>query len=246
MNTQIRYLFPILALGALALAGCHVNKDINVPDHAHWSSGNGTINGDISVGAGAVVNGGLRTINGSISVAANAQVGDLTTVNGTITLSDDVHAGELRGVNAAITLGKQAVADGTVESVNGDIHAGSGSRIQSDVRDVNGDITLCNTQVTGNITFYNGTVRLAGDSVVQGDITAKKPTGNDNNPAPILIVGPGATVGGTITFERPGKLYVSDSAVIHAVQGVTSVKFSGAAPANLPMPNCLKQTGATP
>ncbi len=212
----IRVALSILPVVAL-LAGCNVNKDISVPAQAHWSSGSSTINGEITVGAGAIVDGGLRTINGSISVASNAKVGSLTTINGTITLSDGVHAGELKDVNATITLGKQVVANGTVESVNGDIRAGSGSRIQGALRDVNGDITLCDTQVTGNLAFYNGTVQVAENSVVQGDITAKKPNGNGNNREPILIVGPGANVGGSISFERPGELYVSDSAVIHAV-----------------------------
>ncbi|MGH8414571.1 MAG: hypothetical protein ACRESX_07570 [Gammaproteobacteria bacterium] len=223
---------------AVLLAGCNVNKDISVPARAHWSSGNSTINGEITVGAGAIVNGGLRTINGSISVASNARVSDLTTINGTITLSDGVHTGEPKGVNATITLGRQVIADGTVESVNGNIRAGSGSRIQGNVQNVNGDITLCDTQVTGNLAFYNGTVQVAQNSVVQGDITAKKPNGNGNNREPILIVGPGAHVGGTISFERPGELYVSDSAVIHAVQGAMPVKFSGAVPAKLSAPNC--------
>ncbi|MGH8398151.1 MAG: hypothetical protein ACRETA_07900 [Gammaproteobacteria bacterium] len=225
---------PVVAL----LAGCNVNKDISVPAQAHWSSGSSTINGEITVGAGAIVDGGLRTINGSISVSPNAQVGDLTTINGTITLSDNVHAGELKGVNATITLGKQVVTNGTVESVNGDIRAGSGSHIQGDLRNVNGGITLCNTQVTGKLAFYNGTVQVAQNSVVQGDITAKKPNGTGNERVPILIVGPGAHVGGTISFERPGELYVSDSAVVHAVQGVTPVKFSGATPAKIPAANC--------
>ncbi|MGA9852984.1 MAG: hypothetical protein WBR15_08650 [Gammaproteobacteria bacterium] len=233
----IRVSLSILPI-VILVAGCNVNKDISVPDGAHWSSGSSTINGEITVGAHAIVNGGLRTINGSISVAPRAEVGDLTVINGSITLSDGVHAAELQSVNGDIRLGKQAVADGDVRTVNGSIETAAQTRIQGSVYDVNGDVTLCDARVRGNISFYNGTVQLAGNSIVQGNIAVKKPNGNGNNRVPYLIVGSGASVGGTISFERPGELYVSDSAVIHGVQGATPVRFSGATPAKLPAPNC--------
>lgn len=237
---KLHGLYPTLLLSVLALAGCNVNQDIVVPANAKWSSGSSTVNGEITVGAGAVVDGGLRTVNGGIQLGAGARTGDLTSVNGPIELAADAQASEIRGVNADITLGKQTVADGTVETVNGDIGAASGSRIHGDARDVNGGIALCGSQVSGNLVFYNGTVQLAGNSVVQGDIIAKKPQDNDNqgNRTPYLIVGPGSSVGGTITFERPGELYVSDSAVIHGVTGVAPVKFSGPAPAGVQLPQC--------
>lgn len=237
---KLHHLHPALLLSALVLAGCNVNKDIVVPVNASWSSGSSTVNGEITVGAGAEVGGGLRTVNGGIQLGANARTGSLTTVNGPVTLADGANAGEIRGVNADVTLGKQAVADGTVETVNGDIRAAPGSRIQGDTRDVNGSIALCGSQVSGNLVFYNGTVQLTENSVVQGVITARKPQTSDNqdNRKPYLIVGPGSSVRGTITFERPGELYVSDSAVIHGVTGAVPVKFSGPAPAGVQLPQC--------
>lgn len=229
-----------LLLSALVLAGCNVNKDIDIPTNAHWSSGSSTVNGEITVGPGALVDGGLRTVNGGIQLDAGAQTGDLTVVNGPVALADGAQAGEIRGVNADVTLDKQAVAHGTVETVNGDIGAASGSRIEGDARDVNGSIALCGSKVSGNLVFYNGTVQLTENSVVQGDITAQKPrgSGNQGNRTPYLIVGPGSRVGGAIIFERPGELYVSDGAVIHGVTGVVPVKFSGPAPAGVQLPQC--------
>ncbi|MBU6422076.1 MAG: hypothetical protein KGQ62_08330 [Gammaproteobacteria bacterium] len=236
---KIRKLYPALLLSAVALAGCNVNKNIDVPADAHWSSGTSTINGVITVGAGAVVDGGLRTINGAIRLGAGAQTGDLTIVNGGIALADGAHAGKLEGVNTAVTLGKNALIGADVAIVNGDLRSAPGTRIQGSAAVVNGDMALCGTVVSGHLSFVNGTVWLADSSSVQGDITAKQPKGSSgNNPPPVVVIGPHAIVGGSIIFERPGQLYVSDSAVIHAVQGATAVKFSGDAPSGVTLPKC--------
>lgn len=228
-----------LLFAALLLAGCNINKNIDVPANAHWSSGTSTINGVITVGAGAVVNGGLRTINGAISLDAGAQTGDLTIVNGGITLAEGAHAGKLEGVNSSVTLGKNVVIGSDIAIVNGELRTASGTRIDGSAATINGDMVLCGTAVSGHLSFVNGTMWLADRSTVQGDITAKQPKGStENNPPPVVVIGPHARVGGSIIFERPGQLYVSDSAVIHAVQGVTPTKFSGATPAGVKLPAC--------
>jgi len=238
---QARLLLPALLLPTL-LAGCNVNKSIDVPANAHWSSGSSTVNGEITVGAGAVVDGNLRTINGSISLAAGAQTGNLTTINGSISLADDAHAGKLTAVNTEITLAKNASISGDVATVNGDIRAAAGTHIGGTLGTVNGDMALCDTRVTGNLTFYNGTALITDGGSIQGNVTVKKPTGqleeSTSTITPTLIIGPHAVVGGTINFERPGKLYVSDSAVIHGVQSATAVKFSGDAPTGVQLPKC--------
>ncbi|MDE2196704.1 MAG: hypothetical protein KGJ56_05910 [Gammaproteobacteria bacterium] len=93
----------------------------------------------------------------------------------------------------------------------------------------------------------NGDITIGADAVVDGDlltvngdVTAKKPEfdSSDTGRPPVMVVGPHASVTGSITFERPGKLYVSDSAVIHGVQGVMPEKFPGAAPAGVRLPAC--------
>lgn len=242
---QTRQSLPVLLLPALLLAGCNVNKDINIPANAHWSSGSSTINGEITVGAGAVVDGNLRTINGSISLAAGAQTGNLTTINGGISLADGAHADKLRAVNSEITLAKNAAISGDVATVNGDIRAAAGAHISGTLDNVNGDMALCNARVDRDLNFYNGTVLITDGASIQGNVTAKKPTGqveeSENTVTPTLIIGPHATVGGAISFERPGKLYVSDSAVIHDVHGVIPVKFTGETPAGVKLPTCLTE-----
>ena len=231
--------YLVLLLVGLLLAGCNVNKDIDVPANAHWSSGTSTINGVITVDAGAVVNGGLRTINGAIRLGVGAQTGDLTIINGGITLADGAHAGKLEGVNTSVTLGKNVVINSDIAIVNGELRAASGTRIEGSATTVNGDMALCGTVVSGHLSFVNGTVWLADSSTAQGDITAKQPQGNNgSNPPPVVVIGPHAIVGGSIIFERPGQLYVSDSAVIHAIQGANPVKFSGAAPTGVTLPQC--------
>lgn len=235
------FILPVLLLGAVALTGCNVNKNISVPEHAHWSGDNNTVNGEITVGAGAIVEGSMRTINGDISLAAGAQTGHLTTVNGDIRLAENAKSDGLTAVNGNLTLGKDATIQNDVATVNGSILTAPGAHIGGDAAVVNGNIALCNSQVAGNLKFVNGTVLLAENSAVQGGITAKKPTdnGEQDKPPPVVVIGPHARVGGTITFERPGVLFVSDSATIHAVVGTSVLTFSGSAPANVPLPKCL-------
>lgn len=47
---------------------------------------------------------------------------------------------------------------------------------------------------------------------------------------PKITIGPGVTVNGVMNFERPVKLYVSDTAKIGEVVGAEVVRFSGMKP----------------
>lgn len=47
---------------------------------------------------------------------------------------------------------------------------------------------------------------------------------------PRIVIGPGATVSGTLRFERPVKLYLSDSADVGTIVGTTPIRFSGNEP----------------
>jgi hypothetical protein len=230
--------FSILVL---LLSACNVNKNIDVPAYAHWSSGSSTINGEIDVGSDAIVDGNLRTINGRIYLANGAQAGNLTTINGNIRLGDGAYADDLQAVNGELKLGKNARA-AKLATVNGDVVVAQGAHISGNVGSVNGNLILCGTQLDGELSFYNGSVLLADGSVIHGNVTARKPTRdyqeNAKQNEPVVIVGPHATIDGSITFERPGKLYVSDSAVIHNIEGIAAVKFSGAAPAGIQVPVC--------
>lgn len=227
-------------LGTFLLAGCDITRSISVPDNAHWSHGKGTINGDISIGSGAVVDGDMSTINGDVHAATGAHVGKLTTVNGDISVDHDARTGELTDVNGNIQLGQHVAANGNVTTVNGDIQTGNGAHIQGDITDVNGNIALCAVKAEGDLRFVNGTLLIKTGSEIKGSVIAKKPKfdSSDELHEPVMIVGPHAIVDGSITFERPGKLYLSDSAVIHAVNGVTPEKFSGTVPSGVTAPDC--------
>lgn len=236
-------LVSIVALSSCLLTGCDITKSISIPANAHLDHGKSTINGDVTIGDKAVVDGDLSTINGDVHAGIGSRTGKLTTVNGDITVDHDAQTGELTNVNGSIQLGHSVVANGNVTSVNGSIDTADGAQVHGDVTDVNGNIVLCNTQAGGSLRFVNGTLLVAANSQIKGDVTAKKPefdSGNasDEQHIPVMVVGPHAVIGGTITFERPGKLFVSDSAVIHAVTGVTAQKFTGVAPAGVTLPSC--------
>jgi len=53
----------------------------------------------------------------------------------------------------------------------------------------------------------------------------------EHNLPPRIVIGPGAVVTGTLRFQCPVKLYVSDRAGIGAVEGATAIAFSGEQPA---------------
>jgi hypothetical protein len=79
---------------------------------------------------------------------------------------------------------------------------------------------------------------ITGNAVVDGGIKVKKPEdngvfgihfGNDNIPR--IVIGPGATVNGPLTFERQVQLYISDQAHVSGpITGAQAVKYSGATP----------------
>lgn len=231
----------LLASGLLLvsiLAGCDVMKSISVPANAHWSHGETTVNGDITIGANAVVDGDLRTVNGNILAATGAHTDELVTVNGDIQLAQDAHSSALTTVNGSLDLAAKSLVNNNLTTVNGDIRTANGTQVGG-ITDVNGNIVLCGTKVDENVQFVNGTLLLGKNASVGGDIIAKKPEFNSSEMHdPVLVVAPHAVVIGSIRFERPGKLYVSDSAVIHGVEGVTPEKFSGATPSGVVLSSC--------
>lgn len=225
------YLWAVMATLALVLSGCHVNKNIVVPPGAHRSGNDSTVNGEIAVGTHAVVRGNLRTINGQIAVAVGAKTGNLTVINGSIRLGKKAKSADLQTVNGNIALGAHARTTGSVATVNGSIYAGKGARIGGDASAVNGNITICSAQIDGNVSFYNGTVLITDGSAVRGHVTVKRPRGVATGyRTPIVVIGPRTRIDHRIMFDRPGKLYVSDRAIVHGIDHATVISFSGALP----------------
>ena len=191
-------------------------------------------------------------VNGAIEIAAGQQAGNLSTVNGAIRLGDGAHAGSASTVNGSITLGARAVAE-SLSTVNGGVRLGTGAQVAKSVSTVNGAVILAQgAQVGGDVGNVNGAIRLTGaaidgglrtvsgdidigaGSVVKGGLIVDKESGwslfHFWGSAPRVVIGPGASVDGTLDFRRTVRLYVSDRAHVGVIKGATPIRFSGATP----------------
>ena len=191
-------------------------------------------------------------VNGAIEIAAGQQAGNLSTVNGAIRLGDGAHAGSASTVNGSITLGTRAVAE-SLGTVNGGVRLGTGAQVAKSVSTVNGAVILAQgAQVGGDVGNVNGAIRLTGaaidgglrtvsgdidigaGSVVKGGLIVDKESGwslfHFWGSAPRVVIGPGASVDGTLDFRRTVRLYVSDRAHVGVIKGATPIRFSGATP----------------
>ena len=191
-------------------------------------------------------------VNGAIEIAAGQQAGNLSTVNGAIRLGDGAHAGSASTVNGSITLGARAVAE-SLSTVNGGVRLGTGAQVAKSVSTVNGAVILAQgAQVGGDVGNVNGAIRLTGaaidgglrtvsgdidigaGSVVKGGLIVDKESGwslfHFWGSAPRVVIGPGASVDGTLDFRRTVRLYVSDRAHVGVIKGAKPIRFSGATP----------------
>jgi cytoskeletal protein CcmA (bactofilin family) len=231
-----------VCLCALLLAGCINSHDSDTGSPAaQGSSASGdadndesshhAINGSIHVAAGTPC-GDVSTVNGSIRADDNAQLDGGHTVNGNISIGSHATATSLTTVNGGILLGDGAHVTQTVTTVNGTLVLRPGSQVGGRLANVNGTILLDGATVSGGIATVNGNIDIGANSHVQGGIVVHKPSTGffhwwSDSDKPRVVVGPGATVAGTLQFNRAVRLYVSDSATIGPVSGATAVKFSG-------------------
>jgi hypothetical protein len=208
---------------ALALFGCDESSDAS-----------SRVNGSVHVPAGRPA-GPADTVNGGIDIDANAAVTSAKTVNGRIALGAQATADSLTTVNGDISVGAGAHVSGALDSVNGRIILGDGALVGGSLENVNGGIRLSSAHVDGGITTVNGGIDIRGDSrVARGILVQKVDHGllHFDTSVPRIVVGPGATVGGELRFEREVKLYVSDRATVGTITGATAVPFSGDSPPN--------------
>ncbi len=198
------------------------------------AGGDGHVNGSIRVTAGEpAVN--QTTVNGSISLEENANAAKAETVNGNITLHAHASAKSVEAVNGSVFLRDGAHVAGSVELVNGDIELEKATDVGGALTNVNGSITLDGAHVAGRITTANGNINIgSGSHVDQGILIEGTRHGwfniGSSGPPPRIVIGPDATVQGTLKFERKVILYVSDRASIGPVEGATAVRFSGDRP----------------
>jgi cytoskeletal protein CcmA (bactofilin family) len=131
-------------------------------------------------------------------------------------------------VNGSISVERHATAARLV-TVNGSIRLNEAVRVTGTVQAVNGSLTVANrADVAGRLANVNGAIRVAAAHV--GGLIDTATGDIELGPNARVVVGPGSVVGGTLTFERDVKLYVSDRATIGRVAGATAVRFSGERP----------------
>jgi DUF4097 and DUF4098 domain-containing protein YvlB len=231
----------LVLLSALmgVIAGC-VNADDSHSKPGNKDSGSAesasetshTVNGSIHVPAGQTKD-DLSTVNGSIHVEDNAVVASSETVNGSINIGTHATAGSAHTVNGSITIGAGAHVTHTISAVNGALTLHTGAEVAGAVTNVNGKISLQTAHVGGGINTVNGDIEIGSNSHVEGGIVVQKEHDTfwfmhwGKSRVPRIVIGPGAVVQGTLLFERPVELYVSEQASIGPVSGATAVRFSG-------------------
>ena len=189
--------------------------------YAHDEGGSiSKVNGGITAEAGQQYQ-DLETVNGGISVRSRAVADDVSTVNGGITLEDDARVHSVTTVNGGIHAGERVQVAGDAETVNGGLRLDFNSRVGGDVSTVNGGITIKQTQVDGQVRTSNGDITIGAKSVVRGGIWVEKPHGISfgKQRVPRIVIGPQATVQGTLRFDREVELFVHPSAKIGTVAG---------------------------
>lgn len=235
--TKSTFTVGLLAvLMALPAFGGTVNKSVSI-EPGTTANGASSVNGSVNVGANAVVTGDVDTVNGKVRVDTGATVSNASTVNGSVRLADNVNAMDVSTVNGSVGIGPSSTIEGMVEAVNGSINIESGTSVAKDVSNVNGEINLEGANIGGDVSTVTGDINIVNGSVVSGDVVVKKPSGWNWGKSwrkPRIVIGPGATVVGTIKLEREVKLFISERASVGGVAGEMSmddaVRFSGDQP----------------
>jgi predicted acyltransferase (DUF342 family) len=152
-----------------------------------------SINGGLSVEDGQKVNHDLLSINGSIWVGTECRIrGWCRSINGSIEIGDSSQITGLQSINGQLNLGRNVWIKSGLMSINGSIQCEPGCRIGNDIRTVNGSIQIDSTEVKGDISTHNGDIRLAGGSVVRGNVIirhSKNENHRDRRPIQIDIDG---------------------------------------------------------
>jgi acetyltransferase-like isoleucine patch superfamily enzyme len=191
----------------------------------------GHVNSSISVDSNQEA-GDLSDVNGAIRVGDHCTVRRSSTVNGGITIGSDSQTGSLSSVNGDLAIGSRTHVSGNAWTVNGHVDMSEAADVSGSLGNVNGSIHLAAAHVGNGISTVWGDIEIGKDSRVDNGIIVKKPSGHpmSHNPPPTIIVGPGATVTGTLRFEHEVRLYVSNRAKIGPVEGAQAQVYSGDRP----------------
>jgi hypothetical protein len=155
-------------------------------------------------------------------------------VNGSITMREHSTAASVTNVNGSMRFEPGARVSGNIQGVNGNVSLGKQVDVSGRLTHVNGTIQLDAAHVGGGIETANGDIDIGPGSRVEGGIRVNKSEEHWFNfgihKDMRVVIGPGAVVKGTLSFQREVKLYVSDRATIGPVEGATVNKFSGEQP----------------
>ncbi len=182
-----------------------------------------------------------ETVNGGIDVGDNARTKSLSTVNGGITIGKNAQVGRIETVNGGADIGTNAVLT-SIEAVNGGVDIADGARITKHISTVNGGVDIADqVWVGGAIENVNGGVKIGASHIVglvstaTGDITLNGSRLDGGilvekqgwslfnfSRKPIIKIGAGTVVNGTLDFRREVDLYVHPSAKIGKVIGASA------------------------
>lgn len=190
-----------------------------------------SVMGSISVNAGEH-RGDLKTVNGSIRLGEGATADHAHTVNGSITLEPRATAAEAKTVNGSVRVNDGAKVSGAIHTVNGSLVLAKGADVSGGLANVNGSIRVNAAHVGGDVQTVTGSIEIGPDAHVDGGVIVHRDNSDNegSREEPRVVIGPGSVVKGTLKFERPVKLFVSDHATIGTVEGATATTFSGPNP----------------
>jgi hypothetical protein len=166
----------------------------------------------------------------------------IETVTRDVFLEPGIETVSIESFTGAITLEPGSRVSGDVRTEFGEVRLERGAEVGGSLENETGAITLAAARVLGGISTTGGDIEIGADSHVEGGILVRErgviglslgplkvgfPLGRET---PRVIIGPGATVSGTLRFEREVELYVSERATIGAVEGATPVRFAGERP----------------
>lgn len=191
------------------------------------------VNGSVSIEPHEQA-GDVSTVNGSISIGDHATVAEVSTVNGDIEIGTDARAKSLSTVNGNLSVGAHTHVSDSASTVNGELRLESAADVGGRLSSVNGKIRLDAAHVGDGIVTVTGDIEVGRDSRVEGGLLVRRNKyswfSHNSSRVPVIVIGPGANVSGTLRFELPVKLYVSDRATIGPVDGATVTTFSGEHP----------------
>jgi len=203
-------------------------------DHTAHEHGEGAdtqrVMGPVEIADGAHA-GDVGTVNGTVHIGDNAVVGHTQVVNGPITIGAHATVAAVDAVNGPIRVHDGAGISGRVGTVNGPITLADGVDVKGEVSTINGPITVAAAHVGGDIHTVSGDIEVGPNGHVDGGIHVEKDNSwFHSHDVPRIVIRPGSVVKGTLRFDRPVELYVSDHATIGPVQGASAKTFSGDSP----------------